>query len=148
MKRILVFCLVAAIVFACNKDKFQTKPQIKITSTSTSIVPTNGSVSVTIEFTDKEGDVTDSVFMVRQRTNKKGPSSTPFGFKIPEFPNSQQGEVFVDLIYANLTLALIPINIPGSGNQKEPDSLNLKFVVKDRAGNKSDTATTHVIVIR
>lgn len=149
MKRILVFCSLALSVFACNKDKFQTKPQIKIKSVSSSTVPLNSDVSVVLEFTDKEGDVSDSILMVRRRLNMRGPAVDTFGYKIPAFPNTSSGEIELDLRYAyDLTVGLLPISIPGTGSGKEPDSLSLQFVARDKAGNKSDTATTQLIVIR
>lgn len=151
MKKILAFCLVAAVIVACNKDKFQTKPQIKIKSASTEIVPRNSGLRVTLEFTDKEGDVTDSVLVVRERLNSKAPVVMPVSpYKIPSFPNSTKGEIELDLSYqSGLVFNINPIYIPGTNPQQfEPDTMNLKFVVRDHAGNKSDTATLGVIVIR
>lgn len=149
MKRIFVFCSLAAIIIACSKDKFQTKPQIRIKSVSSEIVPPNSGLRVTLEFTDKEGDVSDSIFWVRQRLNKKSQDTIAAARPIPSFPNTSKGEIEVNFAYAfDLTSALPAISIPGTGSQKEPDTLRLKFVVKDKAGNKSDTASTDVIVIR
>jgi hypothetical protein len=155
MKRIIAITLFTAVLVACNKDKFQTKPQIKIKSVTPNIVPVNGTVSVILQFTDKEGDVSDSIIVVRERTNQKSPIipaiiQTP----IPSFPNSTEGEIQVFMPYQTSQTALIAgipaIPIPGTGNppEKEPDTLSLKFVVRDKAGNKSDTASTSVIVIR
>lgn len=155
MKKIIAFGLLATVMLACNKDKFQTKPQIKIKSVTPDIVPVNGTLSVILEFTDKEGDVSDSIIVVRERTNQKSPI-TPAIIKtpIPSFPNTSEGEIQVFMPYQTSQTALIAgipaIPIPGTGNppEKEPDTLNLKFVVRDKAGNKSDTALTSVIVIR
>ena len=71
MKRIIAITLLAAVIVACNKDKFQTKPQIKIKSVTPNIVPVNGTLSVILQFTDKQGDVSDSIIVVRERTNQK-----------------------------------------------------------------------------
>src|SRR6476620_4398060 len=155
MKRIIAFTLLAAVIIACNKDKFQTKPQIKIKSVTPDVVPVNGTLSVILQFTDKEGDVSDSIIVVRERTNQKSPIipaliKTP----IPSFPSTTEGEIQVFMPYQTSQTALIAcipaIPIPGTGNppEKEPDTLSLKFVVRDKAGNKSDTAQTSVIVIR
>jgi hypothetical protein len=151
MKRILVFCLIVAVV-SCNKDKFQTKPQIKIKSTNyEEVVPKTGTLRINLEFTDKEGDVSDSILIVRERLNLKSPAVLPaLPYKIPAFPNNSQGEIQVDLDYDfGLTLGLSPIPVPGSvPARNEPDTMNLKFVVSDKAGNKSDTATLGIIVNR
>ena len=151
MKKILAICLALAVLVACNKDKFQTKPQIKIKSTNTDIVPQNGTLRVTLEFTDKEGDVSDSLLIVRERLNRKFPLvPAPSPYKIPTFPSTSKGEIEVDLDYqSGLVFGINPIAIPGSDpKQYEPDTMNLKFVVRDLAGNKSDTASLGVIVIR
>ena len=150
MKRILVFCSLAAIVVACSKDKFQTKPQITIKSVSSDIIPLNSGLRVLLEFTDKEGDVSDSIFLVRERLNQKSPSMLPArGFGIPDFPNTSKGEIEVDLDYnLDLTTNLLPLSAGTNPPSNQPDTMNLKFVVKDKAGNKSDTAIAHVIVIR
>jgi hypothetical protein len=155
MKKIFAFCLVAAVVVACNKDKFQTKPQITIKSKNTDIVPVNGTFSVVLQFTDKEGDVSDSLFVIRTRTNSTSPITPALiETKIPTFPNTSEGEIQVDMPYQTSQTALVAgipaIPIPGTGTppQKEQDTISLKFVVSDKAGNKSDTATTSVIVIR
>jgi hypothetical protein len=155
MKRIIAITLLAALIVACNKDKFQTKPQIKIKSVTPNIVPVNGTLSVILQFTDKEGDVSDSIIVVRERTNQKSPITPAIiNTPIPSFPNTSEGEIQVFMPYQTSQTALIAgipsIPIPGTGNppQKEPDTLSLKFVVRDKAGNKSDTALTSVIVIR
>lgn len=151
MNKILVLGLLVAVMVGCNKDKFQTKPQIKIKSTNTDIVPQNGTLRVTLEFTDKEGDVSDSLIIVRERLNRKSPvMPSPSPYKIPSFPNTQEGEIEVDLDFqAGLIFGIPAIPIPGtSPRQYEPDTMNLKFVVSDKAGNKSDTASLGVIVIR
>jgi len=148
MKRIVVFSLIVLAV-ACNKDKFQTKPQIKIKSFSSDVVALNQDLRVILEYTDKEGDVTDSVFMVRQRLNWRGPKRDTLEYKIPKFPDTMEGEIQLDLRYSfALTTGLPAITIPGSGGKKQADTLNLKFVVRDQAGNKSDTASKGVIVMR
>jgi hypothetical protein len=151
MKKTLAFCFAVAVMVACNKDKFQTKPQIKIKSTNTDIVPVNGTLRVTLEFTDKEGDVSDSLLLVRERLNSKAPvRPAPSPYKLPTFPKSQEGEIEVDLDYqSGLIFGINPIVIPGTSPKRyEPDTMNLKFVVRDKGGNKSDTASLGVIVIR
>lgn len=151
MKKNLVFCLFLAVLAGCSKGKFQTKPQLIVKSTNTDIVPKNGTLRVTLEFTDKEGDVSDSLLIVRQRLNRKGKVDGLLSpYKLPSFPNTSKGEIQVDLEYQfGLVFNLNPIAIPGSVPQKfEPDTLNLKFVARDKAGNKSDTATVTVVVIR
>lgn len=152
MKTIILFAfLFLATALSCNKDKFQTVPRLTIKSVTPDVVPVNGNLRVLIEYTDKEGDVNDSLIVVRQRLNVKNPVTLlPSPYKIPDFPDTDKGQFQVNFNYnLDLTFGLLPINIPGSNPlQKEPDTLVLKFVARDRAGNKSDTATANVIVER
>jgi len=151
MKSIISISALFILILACKKDKFETKPQITIVSVTDKFIPFNGSIDVTLEFTDKEGDVNDSLFVIRERINRRGPLvRSPLPYKIPAFPNTSKGEFFVSLDYRTLTLNLSPIRIIGSNPvRNEPDTMNLKFVAKDQAGNKSDTATVaNVIIIR
>jgi hypothetical protein len=151
MKKIIVFFALTALVLSCDKDKFETVPTLKVVSTSSDIIPKNGLLRVTLEFTDKEGDVTDSVILLRKRMNLKNTiTSTPIKYSIPVHPTATKAEITVDLEYQNgLVFGFPAINIPGTNpTQYERDTMQLKFVVKDAAGNKSDTATANVIVIR
>jgi hypothetical protein len=151
MKKTIFYFFLVALIISCSKDKFETVPQLRVVSTNTDIVPVNGVLRVTLEFTDKEGDVSDSIFVIRQRLNKKLPvTRPPVPYKIPPYPVTTKGEIQVDLEYQNgLVFGINAINIPGSNPQQfERDTMNLKFYVKDAAGNKSDTAFVSVIVIR
>ncbi len=155
MKKIFAFSLLIVALAACNKDKFQTKPQIKIKSQSSEVVGPNTFLRVVLEFTDKEGDLElDSAIVLRkQRLNKRVVTPTlrdVVYLELPQFPNNNLGEIELDLDYQNhLISAQTPPNIPGTNPQrKESDTLRLKFVLKDKAGNVSDTAETNVIVLR
>jgi hypothetical protein len=147
--------LVAAGVFlcvACGKNKFTTIPQLKIKSISTDVVPLNGTITFKIQFTDKEGDVKDTLFIKKVRLNKKVVATIRdlITYVPPSFPDSKKGEFIVDLGYQNILSAITPPTIPGTvPPQKESDTLLVKFVVRDSQGNKSDTVTSsQVIVIR
>ena len=147
----LFFFVVAAILFACGKDKFETKPQLRIKSVNPSTVPVNGSIRFVIEFTDKEGDVTDSFLVKKERLNiRKVPTNLDsFWTQIPDFPESSKGEIVVDLDYQTILSASNPPTIPGSSPpQKESDTLVLKFIAKDKAGHTSDTVTSKQIVVQ
>jgi hypothetical protein len=159
MKKIIAITLLAGIVVACSKDKFQTKPQLKVKEQSTEIVPVNGNLSVTLEWTDKEGDVNDTLFITRQRVNAKGRVVFADSLPLPTFPGGTQGEIQVDFPYTlsssgdartSLTAGILPIGIPGTGTppRKENDTLDLKFVLKDKGKNRSDTAVARVLVMR
>ena len=153
MKKYFFAFFTFVVVIACNKDKFQTKPTIKINSFNNSTVDLGNTLKVSLEVTDKEGDVEDSLFVVRERLNTRAPSprilSPVLRYKIPAFPDKSKVEMEVDIPYSTgLTLNSSPISIPGDPNHKEPDTLNLKFFVRDKGKNVSDTVNKGVIVIR
>lgn len=152
MKKFICLSAALALVVACGKDSFETKPQLKIVSVDPEekVVAFNQPLSVTLEFTDKEGDVSDSIFVVRERLNASDPETKfPSPYKIPDFPNTTKGEIQVYLDFdEDLTLDLLPVRIPGSTpSRNEPDTLRIKFVAKDKGGNFSDTATLDNIFV-
>ena len=139
---ITVAVIIALTIIACGKDRFLTIPQLKLKSRSTDVVPLNGTLRLNVEYTDKEGDVSDSLIIVRQRLNKRGPLNLPASpYKIPDFPKTDKGEFEITLAYQfGLVFGLSPIRITGSMPiRNEIDTLRLKIVAKDKAGNKSDT---------
>ncbi|OLY92772.1 hypothetical protein SAMN05444008_10259 [Cnuella takakiae] len=152
MKVVYGLLALALGLMACNKDEFQTKPQIKVLSATPDVVPIGQALTVSLEFTDKEGDVDDSVTVIRTRINQRDFTKLPFTikYKIPLFPDKTRGEMDVNMAWSTaLTLQNSPLRIPGT-NTNEPDTLRLQFSVKDAKGNRSDTITfdKNVIVIR
>lgn len=152
MKSILIVLTAFVVtVIACNKDKFQTKPTIKIKSMNTEFVPLNGNLIITLECTDKEGDVQDSVIIIKRRLNRRVVPTLrdTIRYKFPEFPTTLRTEIVATLDYQNDVIsAQNPPNIPGTNPpQKELDTLILKLAVRDKAGNTSDTITTNRIIV-
>jgi len=149
--RIWLAVIITFGMIACGKDNFETKPQLEYLSRNTDIVEVNQAFRLNIEFRDKEGDVSDTLFIVRQRLNKKSPVQLPASFYlIPDFPKTDKGEFEITLDYSqHLTSALTAIPIPGSGNppKKEIDTLRIKIVARDLGGNKSDTLVVDNIYV-
>jgi|SRR6187402_425362 len=141
--RILLAVIIVFGMISCDKDKFETKPQLEYLSRNTEVVEVGQDFRLNIEFRDKEGDVSDTLFIVRQRLNKKGPVQLPASYyPIPDFPKTDKGEFEITLDYSQqLTAALTAIPIPGTGTppKKEVDTLRIKIVARDLGGNKSDT---------
>jgi hypothetical protein len=152
MKKVLAFALILAIVVSCNKDKFQSKPQITIKSTSGKVVDNGQSLRVELEYTDQEGDVDDTIVVKKERINQRRVTTTIrdiIYLTVPEFPNKTKAVISLDLEYQNhLISALNPPTVLGSNPpQKESDTLNLKFVLKDKGGNESDTVVLNGVVV-
>ena len=147
---LFLMSLILITVIACNKDKFETKPQLKFKSKNTDLVQVNGDLRINIEYTDKEGDVSDSLIVVRQRLNRRGPIILLSPYVIPGFPLTTKGEFEVTFAYQRDLIFNIPaLTIPGSNPvQRETDTLVLKFVARDKAGNKSDTLTVSNIYVK
>ena len=153
MKKVLLVGFVLIVLFACSKNKFQTKPQISVKSVSTRVVPINGDLTITLSYTDKEGDISDSLFFIKKRLNKRFAATISgrdtIGYPIPDFPNYDKGEIGMALRYQDhLISAQSPNTIPGSNPvQYEPDSLDFKIWIIDKAKNVSDTVSTGLITI-
>jgi len=150
MKKITSIAILLMVLIACSKNKFESKPSLKVTSLNKEVVPKGDSLTVTFEFTDKEGDVDSALFLVRRRLNVKGDTTkSPERFTIPSFPDKNQGEIQVTLSNSGfLSRGIQSIRIPGSGTDSEPDTMKLSFFLADQKGNRSDTAVANVIVIR
>jgi len=147
MKKLLLLASVLIVLFACNKDKYQSTPQIKIKSVSSDIVPLGSGLEVVLSFTDKEGDVDDSVFVRKVRLNQKV-ANTLFDtlkYKIPEFPSHSSGDISIFLDNNVIQSAQPPPSNGSGGNM--PDTLKIWFSVTDKGGHKSDSVSTGTIVV-
>ncbi|MBD0286343.1 MAG: hypothetical protein ICV84_15865 [Flavisolibacter sp.] len=142
MKKNLILVLFIAFLMGCSKDKFKTQPQIKIKSYNTKEVQRNQDLVIQLSFTDKEGDLANGKFTyMPRRTNLRPPPPGvryPDSVKvnIPQFPTSDNGDFELRLNWNVLHLS-----------DRENDSLFFRFVVMDKAGNKSDTVNSDRIVI-
>lgn len=141
MKKFIPFLFVIFLV-ACDKDKFETKPQIEIDSYNTKELPAGADLIINLKFTDKEGDLGQGQFTyIPVRLNKRGlppsvPNYTPVDLSIPEFSDHNKGEFELKLEWKNL-----------HKSDRENDTINLKFVAVDREGNSSDTIQSDQLVI-
>lgn len=140
--KILIAFIAALVIIACNKGKFQTRPTLKLRSISTNILPVGGTLNISLEYTDKEGDLGgDTLLSIRTRSNRRPipPTTVSPDYLhnyIPEFPKKIQGQFEVKLGYGYLHQSDI-----------ENDTIILRFIAKDNAGNISDTVTTGKIVV-
>jgi hypothetical protein len=153
MKYTLLTILFLALITGCSKEKFETKPHLKLLSVSDNVVPKNGTLDVNLEFNDKEGDVFDSLFVSKVRLNARTTATTrdSFRLKVPAFPNDKKGELAFTLNYQqHLISAQSPLTVPGTNNPVlfESDTVNIRFVLRDKAGNKSDTLVIDNVVVQ
>ncbi len=140
MRYFLVPALLIAAI-ACSKDKFTSKPQITLKSIGPDSVGRTDIFSVDLAFTDKEGDIHDSLFMHMHiiNLNQQGLPSEfqDYGFPIPFYPNKTQGDFqlnFARQIGSQYVLLPDPVT-----NQN--DTVIFSFNVRDSRNNMSDTVT-------
>ena len=144
MKTILVVFLfsVTALVVACDKDKFETKPKIEIKDYNGKVIPLDGSLVIRLNYFDKEGDLgTGPLYIYRDRLNifpppVNGNRADTFRYSLPEFTDIDKGEIRIEFSGQELKEGSV-----------ENDTIRFKIAVSDKAGNHSDTITTENIVI-
>lgn len=134
--------LVAFFIFlfaSCSKDKFNTIPSLKYKNANTNILSRGQTLVLTLSFTDAEGDLTDSI-AVQEVVSKPCANGNGFiaNYAIPEFPTgkNQKGDILVTFSYNDV-----------NPKCERNDTALFKFVLKDKAQNKSDTAVSEPIVI-
>jgi len=147
MKTISFFAIcVAIILVACGKDKFQTKPTIRIKDINTDVVNApNGTLRVTLESTDKEGDEGGgTITYIRVRTSVLAiPNPATYdkidtvNYPVPSFPKTQTKEIEVNIPYGFL-----------DEHPTKNDTMFFKFTLRDIAGNQSDTVSSKTIVAK
>jgi len=144
---ILAFALLAA---GCSKDKAETKPTIKVKSLSSTNIPVNSDLAITLDFTDKEADL-ESIFIQKIRQNIRTTTTIRDSFSLPvaDFPKRQDGEMEIRLFYQlQLLSAERAPSDPSSPTGYESDSMVIRMVLRDKAMNVSDTVTTEQIVVQ
>jgi hypothetical protein len=142
--KIRYFVIAGSLVFAlsqCSKSGSGGKPTISVESI-TSVVPVGGSMQATIKFTQGNSQLSQGIFIaIRNRLNQDSLPPSDIGVdtvlsQIPEFPDKNQGEFQYTLDYSYL-----------HQSDAENDTINFKFAVIDRGGNKSDTINSGTVVV-
>ena len=151
MKKNLIVILVLSTVFiACAKNSYETKPQIKVKGTNGNVIPAVGDavLATTFEFTDKEGDLgkAEMVYYLKLLNKRAlvnpGSKYQPISVPLPEFPDKSKGEIELRLQRSNIYLDIV-----APPTQDKNDTIIIRAVVKDRAGNVSDTAFSEQIIL-
>jgi hypothetical protein len=136
-----IFSLIIIFLFAaaCSKDKFTTKPQLEFKRVNTHNVPYGGVFTFTLGFTDKEGDISDSLWIEEITTNCPA-SNLVARYKVPNFPakTDEQGEFSISFVN---TVILDGYATWPSPQCQRPDTATFRFWVRDKAGNVSDTVS-------
>lgn len=142
--RILCSVLGLIILFACTKDKFTTKPQLKVKSVNDNFIEPGEILRIIVEFTDAEGDVSDSAFVQKVTANCVN-SNYIDKRTIPDFPIQKDLKGEFQITYGYNIQGIPALGQPQCNRN---DTCVFRIWVKDNAGNFSDTVQTETIVIR
>ena len=142
----ILFALVAiCFLISCSKNKYTTKPQLKYKSVNTRVLNRNQQLTFTLEVTDAEGDLQDSIWVqeiVRNCSTGGGKAK----YKMPAFNTTKdlKGEINICYAYG------VNLGCPDLFEPKCPgrnDSAVYKFWIQDNAKNVSDTVTSDEVVV-
>jgi hypothetical protein len=142
--RILCTILALTILFACSKDKFTTKPQLKVKSVNDNFIEPGEILRIIIEFTDAEGDVSDSAFIQKVTANCINSNYTDKR-TIPDFPVKKDLRGEFQITYGYNVQGIPALGQPQCNRN---DTCVFRVWVKDNGGNVSDTVQTETIVIK
>ncbi len=137
--------MLSLLVAACTKEKFKTKPQLKFLGAEEYTVPRGGLISFRLEFTDKEGDLTDSIF-IQAVTTRCPQSNRRLVYAVPTFPltTNIRGEFEINFVNGQFVPGYVALPGPACG---KPDTTTFSFWVRDQALNVSDTVKTDKPII-
>jgi hypothetical protein len=143
--KLLLLSLICISIIACNKDEFTTKPQLTFKSVNTQRLVRGTNITFSLGFTDKEGDIEDTIYMIK-RTRNCTNSNITARYKVPEFNagKNASGDFELTLGY-NFGNGIPEIQAPQCPGRN--DSSFFLFVLKDKAGNRSDTVSSPEVVI-
>ena len=145
MKRIIIFCALATVVIACNKDKFKTEPQVEIVSLSPDEVRKGQLITFKAIVRDKEGDTKDSVFIVRKVWTAAIPKVDTLRYTLKEFGFPYKSEIELNAIfsYGELRDGFIFQNLESSDKE-----FSVGVIVKDTSGHKSPYVESDKIILK
>ena len=146
MKRIFVFCVGILVIFACSKDKFKTEPQVEIKSLAPSEVHKGQLFSLRAIVRDKEGDIQDSVFLIRKRFNGTTLLTTDtLRFSISDFDFPEKSEIEINAVFS---YGEIRDNYIFENLENMDRDFAVGIIVKDKAGHKSEYVESKKIVLK
>jgi hypothetical protein len=143
--KLFIVTLSLIIIAACKKDQYTTKPQLSFKKLNTNVLLPNQLLSFTLEYTDKEGDIQDSIYIEKRTSNC---SNSDFGklYALPtEIPKQRntKGELEIRFAYG-INLGYAAIKEPAC---QRNDTCVFRFALRDKAKNISDTVTSPQIVL-
>lgn len=144
--KVLLLAAITLVVLSCNKDTYNTRPKLTFKSVNGSTFSNNQSLIFNIEFTDKEGDIQDSLW-VQKISRTVGCNNFSDKMRIPNFtptPNLK-GVLEVGYGIGLSSISGYPL-LPGCPVAKN-DTCYFRFWITDKQKNVSDTVVSPNIVI-
>ena len=137
---------IIVVMMACKKDSFNTKPSLTFKDINGTVFGNGSTVLINLTFTDKEGDIQDSIW-VQKITRSKGCTNFSDRTKIPKFDAvaNLKGVFEIGYSVGSGLGGAYPI-LPGCPANKN-DTCYFKIWARDLAKNVSDTITTPDIII-
>lgn len=145
MRNSFIILFFAFLITGCGKSKFQAKPDLQFKSVNTTELHSQQLLRFTLSFTDKEGDISDSIF-VQKLVPACPATSFEQWYPVPSVPetNNMKGQITVSFGY-NLSNSGYPDVLGPQCGQN--DQATFLFALKDLKGNVSDTVSSPVITI-
>lgn len=148
MKRILFVGAIALGLAACSKDRFKTVPQVTINSITPDEATVGDLIQVSATVTDKEGDLQDSVLVVRKIYNGSTAlksDTTRSSLKNLGSPEKDKIELRINILYGRLQPEFA-ITQPLEYDFDRDYAIGI--VVTDNAGNRSEYVESKRIVLK
>lgn len=148
MKRLLVFCAVAATIFACSKDKFKTTPTVEIKSFGPGEVFAGTTFSLDAVVTDKEGDLQDTLILYKKRFDSTGRLLSTDSLQ--KYKLGNLGVPTHDRLEINMQYSYGPPQRDGFllyNTEVKNTFLSIGIVVRDNAGNRSTYVESDKILL-
>lgn len=145
--KLLILLAIPFLFYACKKNTYTTKPQISIKNISATTLNQGDLLLFELEFTDKEGDIQDSLWVQKISRNCPGTPGAQFisKNKVPNFTATSNLKGTLEFGYAYNANIQGYSTITGCGTKN--DTAYFKFWLKDKAQNVSDTLTSGNIVL-
>jgi hypothetical protein len=135
--KILIGFVIVLLAVTCKKDEYSSTPQITLKEVNSTTISQGDVVTFTINFTDAEGDLQDTMWI--QRVSKICPTvvSTVYKYKVPDFPAEKYLKGTLEVNFAYNVVSQDYPTITGCGTKN--DTSYFRFWVRDKAKNVSDT---------
>ncbi len=146
MGKTLVITLMGCWLLAgCGKDKFNTVPHIEFKDVNTTELRPGQSIQFVLSYTDAEGDLVDSLY-VEKITPNCAASAFKAYYRMPVFPEvkNSSGDILISYTYG-LDGPFPAMQFPQCDG--ENDTCYFRFMLQDKAKNKSDTINSETIII-